>query len=97
MKGPFTLLDESISKNIEPKKIGVYILSCGNDVANYVGRSDTDLNVRLKQHIQTGNYAQFWFELVNSALEAYYLECKWYHKYSRIDCCPGRVQELHRS
>ncbi|MCS4542345.1 MAG: hypothetical protein HY929_08565 [Euryarchaeota archaeon] len=85
MIGPISFTDADIDKSVKDKDIGAYILSKGNNVANYVGRSDSSLKQRLKQHLQNGIYTQFWFETVTSALDAYYLECQWYHKYSPKD------------
>lgn len=86
MRGPIVLSEENINDNVKNGDIGTYILSRGNNVANYVGRSDSDLNVRLKEHLhEQEGYRQFWFELVKTSLEAYYLECQWYHKYNPSD------------
>ena len=86
MNGPFIFNEAEISEKIRNNVIGTYILSSGDNVAHYVGRSDTNLNVRLKQHLNDPqNYTQFWFEITASSLEAYSLECKWYHKYNPKD------------
>ena len=84
MKGPFDLNEIAININVHGP-IGTYILSRGNNAAHYVGRSDSNLSLRLKQHAQEGRYVQFWFENTASSLEAYYLECEWYHKYKPLD------------
>jgi len=85
MMGPFDFTETVIDQLVKDNYIGAYILSKGSNVANYVGRSDSDLKQRLKQQLQSRNYSQFWFESVNSSLEAYYLECKWYHQYNPKD------------
>lgn len=85
MTGPLPLTEQDINKNILGVLIGVYMLSRGNGVVHYVGRSDTELSSRLKQHLNDGAYSQFWFEIVPSPLEAYYLECKCYHEYKPVD------------
>ena len=85
MKGPFELSETNISQNINTGKVGAYILSRGNEVAHYIGRSDADIKARLMQHLRDGIYKQFWFDITSSALEAFYLECEWYHKYNPPD------------
>ena len=85
MKGPLDFTEQVINQSLKDSDIGAYILSKGNNVAHYVGRSDSSLKQRLKQHLQGTSYIQFWFETVTSALDAYYLECQWYHKYSPKD------------
>lgn len=84
MKGPFNLNELDINTNVHGA-IGAYILSRGNNAAHYVGRSDSNLSSRLKQHAGEGTYVQFWFEETPSLLEAYYRECEWYHKYKPVD------------
>lgn len=85
MIGPITLSRQNIDKFIPPRAIGAYILSRGENIVNYVGRSDIDLNARLKQHLQPGQNIQLWFEIKDSILDAYYLECEWFHKYMPSD------------
>ncbi len=80
MKGPYPIshIDSRITK-ISP---GVYILSQDGRVAHYVGRSDTNLATRVKNSLTEGtDYKYFWFEYATSPMQAYYLECEWYHKY----------------
>ena len=85
--GPNNLSSEIIDEKIKDNSKGAYILSRGGNAAHYVGRSDTNLKTRLKQHMTDNSkkYTQFWFTLVTSPLEAYYLECEWYHKYNPTD------------
>lgn len=85
LQGPFNLTAIIIEATIKNGQIGAYILSRGNNAAHYVGRSDNDIKARLKQHLTEGKYSQFWIEIVNSPLDAYYLECEWYHKYKPTD------------
>lgn len=90
MEGPYQLTNTDVDKHVPDGNIGAYILSKGNKVASYVGRSDSDLKQRLKQHLESGNYKQFWFETADSSLQAYYLECKWFHDYR-----PGDNNQNH--
>jgi hypothetical protein len=48
----------------------------------YIGRSDTSLNRRLKEHIQSGEpYPHFMYSIANSVPDAYRKECANYHAY----------------
>jgi len=90
MKGAYQFTNAGIDQNVPDGKIGAYILSKGNNVASYVGRSGSDLKQRLKQRIlesknEGKDYTQFWFEIADSSLQAYYLECTWYHNYRPAD------------
>ena len=70
----------------------------------YVGRSDNDLNSRLKEHlpgnevdkcIKDKSSDKFYFQNTNTPKSAYELECKWYHRYnpSCNDVHPGKTEE----
>lgn len=89
MRGKFSLNIASIDGTV-PTSPGAYILVNGNNNAVYVGRSDTDLNSRLKNHllereenswIRRSLPKDFYFEPTTNAQEAYRLECEWFHKY----------------
>ena len=83
MENTFPLTLEEVDKQVTANKIGVYLLLflLNSDkqhkkyLVRYVGRSDSDLNARLKQHCSEG-YDAFWFEYVKSPLEAYLEECR---------------------
>lgn len=65
---------------------GVYILSRNGNTAAYVGRSDSNLSARLKQSSKEGySYPFFWFEYTDSARDAYFKECEYYHRYNPQD------------
>lgn len=71
---------------IDSGTLGVYILSRDRRKVHYVGRSDSNLKIRLKQSILEGSgYRFFKFKYVNSPMRAYHLECKWWHKYTPPD------------
>ena len=81
----FALVNEEIDNNVSEGRAGVYLLLCFDPKQNswlvrYVGRSDTDLNARLKQHCSK-KYDAFCFEYATTPLEAYYGECRYYHRY----------------
>ena len=83
MKGPYSLSNVDVYvTRISP---GAYILSRDGRVANYVGRSDTDVASRINSSAkERTEYTHFWFEYSTTPMQAYYLECEWYHKYSPI-------------
>lgn len=89
MRGPYSLTSLQIDANVS-SQAGAYVLVNGHNVAIYVGRADTDLNVRLRAHllenetnlcIRRSGIVSFYFENANSAAEAYILECDWYHRF----------------
>jgi len=80
MKGPYPLSE--VYDYVKKTWPGAYILSRDGEVAHYVGRSDKDVASRIKDSAGTaGDYQYFWFEYASSPMQAYYLECEWYHKY----------------
>jgi hypothetical protein len=92
MRGPYALNMRSVDDYVEKSCIGNYALGFlgdkGEFYIQYVGRSDTDLNARIKAHIgekaSTGNdYLFFKFSYSASAKEAYEKECINYHDFSR--------------
>jgi len=85
--GPYPLrsedIDEHFSKLIFTDSPGVYALGTvdrrGSPVVNYVGRSDTDLNGRLHDHV--GEDPTFWAVRTAPPTAAYLQECRLYHRY----------------
>lgn len=82
ISGPFPMSE--IDFHVPAVTPGTYILSREGNAAHYVGRSDTDLANRLRSHLSS-QYVNFWYQVVTSAMQAYYLECEWYHKYHPAD------------
>jgi hypothetical protein len=83
MKGPYTLDNATIDKFVEVDSIGNYALGYEDDdgkfIVEYVGRSDEDLNGRLKQWV--GKHKQFKFSNATSGKAAFEKECKNYHDF----------------
>ncbi len=69
---------------------GVYILSKDGKKPYYVGRSDNNLKVRILQSAKERKCSYFWAKETSSPMQAYKLECKYYHKYEEIV-----VNEIH--
>lgn len=89
MKGQFPLTSDSIDGAVLTSP-GAYILVNSSNNSVYVGRSDTDLNGRLKNHLPENEEnpwvrrsfpTGYYFEIVADSQEAYKLECEWFHKY----------------
>ncbi len=84
MKGPFSLNDGEIDRQVTRKSPGNYALGYTKDdgtfIVNYVGRSDDDVNNRL--HDWAGSkYKKFKYSYAASAKEAYEKECRNYHDF----------------
>lgn len=76
-------LNEIIIDYFVPKKSGVYVLGFALQsqfIPKYVGRSDNDLNQRLKKHLEKSNYTHFKFLITNSLKETFDYECILYHE-----------------
>src|SRR3954469_20141965 len=84
LNGPFALQAAEIDKEISRKSAGVYILDRSHEDGpfhiSYVGRSDTDLAARLREHGE--KYKRFKFEFHATPEEAFARECALYHQYN---------------
>ena len=91
MKGPYPLTVEDIDRQIPKNRIGNYAYGYINKekvfVVTYVGRSDSDLNTRIKHGIMENifnphlRYEYFKFSYASSVKEAYEKECQNYHDF----------------
>ncbi|HGM9960901.1 TPA: hypothetical protein ACKREV_000444 [Providencia stuartii] len=85
MKGSFPLSNEEIDKQVDKNRMGNYAIGYtkdGNFHTTYVGRSDTDVNARLKKHVgKHGNSKRFRYDYASSVTAAFERECENYHKY----------------
>lgn len=84
MNGPYKLDSKTIDTLIENASAGNYALGYINGVIfyiEYIGRSDDDLNARLKSHI--GEHEYFKYSIVSTAKEAFEKECKNYHDFGQ--------------
>jgi hypothetical protein len=62
--------------------LGVISLKTNKFVVKYVGRSETDLNARLKEHV--GKHPKFKFSLAASPQEAFEKVCRNFHDFGGI-------------
>lgn len=82
MKGPYELTKKEIDKQISRTSAGNYALgkvSNSTFYVSYVGRSDVDLNGRLKKW--AGKYSKFKFSYATSSKAAFEKECRNYHDF----------------
>lgn len=104
MQGPYELDPDTVNKEITQKKEGNYALG-ELDVEDefmftYVGRSDSDVRKRIKDHFGEG-YTHFMFSYATSPKEAFEKECKNYHDFKDRLChnekhpdCPDNSKDL---
>jgi len=82
VKGPFGIQRATEASDTP----GAYILSRDGKTASYVGRSDSTLGSRLQQSIRERfGYSVFWIQYAGSPMEAYHLECDFFHRFSPPD------------
>lgn len=87
MQGPYQMSSSVIDQRIQPSKIGNYALGyLSKDnihfIVCYIGRSDTDLKQRIKDHLnESPKYQLFKFSYANSQDEAFKKECINYHDF----------------
>jgi hypothetical protein len=89
LRGPFTLNNETIDGQVTATSAGAYALGYLNNqklfVPKYVGRSDDNINKRLKNWVGS-KYSYFKFEYYSSAKAAFEKECNLYHDWeNQID------------
>ena len=82
MEGSYLLTKGTIDEKVKRERIGNYALGYTRDstfIVRYVGRSDTDINLRLKDWEK--EYKEFKFSYASSVKEAFEKECKNYHDF----------------
>jgi len=91
LEGPYLLQAETIEEVVTRKEPGVYVLGYEIETINlrtfnlnafkvrYLGRSDRNLSSSLREQI--GIYPKFKFAYVETAEDAFRLECKLWHNY----------------
>ena len=87
LSGPFNLSQTGIDTAVNQTSPGAYALGRtsqdGTFLISYVGRSDDDLNGRLKNHV--GSHLQFKGLYFSSAKAAFDKECELYHMFGGPD------------
>ena len=81
----YDLTVEEVDRVVEKGKIGNYALGYQTEAGfrvKYVGRSDNDLNDRIKDHIgEKESHKQFKFSYAKSVKEAFEKECNNWHDF----------------
>ncbi|MFQ6674274.1 MAG: hypothetical protein ACE5GH_05770 [Fidelibacterota bacterium] len=85
MTGPLSMDHYTINKEITKVSPGSYLLGRVSQmgqttvfIPKYVGRSDQDVNERLKDH---ANFTHFKYRYASSPKEAFLSECELYHEH----------------
>ena len=86
MEGPYSFTREKVDEKITRRSPGNYALGHVRDntfYVCYVGRSDDDINKRLKQWLdkKPEKYTHFKFSYATSPKAAFEKECKNYHDF----------------
>lgn len=86
LRGPYSLDNNAIDTVVTKKSAGAYALGYINEedlfVPKYVGRSDDDINKRLKDWVGS-KYPTFKFEYYGSPKAAFEKECNLYHDWKK--------------
>lgn len=87
LNGPYRLDNATIEKTFPKVDSGTYVLGHINNeglfIVEYVGRSDNDLNDRLKSWI--GEYSHFKASYFERTRDAFDKECTIYHDFGNLD------------
>lgn len=85
MDGPYNLNNETIDRVVTKTSAGNYALGRKNNegpfLVNYVGRSDSDVNARLKAWVGKTTNTLFKFSYATSPRAAFEKECVNYHDF----------------
>jgi hypothetical protein len=94
LRGPFILTASAVNEEVTSTSPGTYALDQAHDTGgfhiSYVGRSDTNLNERLHEHV--GKYKRFKYEYYATPREAFDKECGLYHDFNP----PAKIQHPTR-
>lgn len=85
--GPHALNVKTIDTVVIGVGAGAYALgrhSAAGYYVDYVGRSDGDLNGRLKQWAAEGKYSHFKYGFLDSPQNAFFYECRLYHDFGGL-------------
>lgn len=84
MNGPYVLTRTKVDEIVTRSSPGNYALGYVNDenvfIVQYVGRADSDVAARIKQHVGE-RYKRFKFSYATSPKAAFEKECKNYHDF----------------
>jgi len=83
LRGSFPLDEQTINEQVNPGYPGVYALGYLREktfLIQSIGRSDTNINAQLKEHV--GKYDRFKFSLSASPEDTFIKECELYHSFT---------------
>ncbi len=87
LTGPFKLTNSNIAIRIRQGTLGAYVVgpmrTDGHLSVKFIGRSDNDLALKLKEHAE--KYDAFGFVRASSPLDAFQMECALYHHFEPDD------------
>ncbi|MEI6746346.1 MAG: hypothetical protein WCL34_10315 [Methylococcaceae bacterium] len=92
MNGSFVLSNTEIDNQVTKISAGNYALGkTENGIFNvrYVGRSDSDLNARLKQHV--GKHPKFKYSYASSPKAAFEQECRNFHDFGGVEKLENKI------
>lgn len=92
MQGPFALSADDIDQRITRTQAGNYALGKVEKekfIVQYVGRSDSDVAGRLRQHI--GKYPKFKYSYATSPKAAFEKECKNFHDFGGSEKLANKI------
>jgi hypothetical protein len=88
MKGPYQLTSKKIDDEVTQTSPGNYALGYTKDdgtfIVEYVGRSDSDVNDRLHDWVDS-KYKKFKYSYASSPKAAFEKECKNYHDFGESE------------
>ena len=93
MNGPYELTTEIIDEVITKKSSGNYALGyLANQkfIVKYVGRADSDLNDRLKDHVDE-SYEMFKYSYATSPKAAFEKECENFHDFGGANTLDNKI------
>ncbi len=75
---PFRLQSEVVGQHVPEASPGIFVLSYDRTQETRVGRADQDLRATLSTF--EGEYAYFYFEVIEADDERYFRECELFHR-----------------
>jgi hypothetical protein len=75
---PFPLRKDMVRRRVPDASPGIFVLSYDRTQETRVGRADDDLRTALSSF--AGEYAYFYFEVIEAADERYFRECELFHR-----------------
>jgi len=94
-KGVHKLTAATIDRVVTQTSPGAYVLTKHDPsdtfTVSYVGRSDADLNSRLKDHAAAGKYTHFKAGYHSTAKAAFQKECQLYHDFGGSDSLDNKA------